>query len=80
MLVQPSSIEQELEVRSQLEMIAQIAADHAQILADIETLEAALPLDRDEVAARLLDQLAACHVSCQRSLDNLLPKSGDTLQ
>ena len=64
----------------QMDMIAQIAADHEQILADIETLEAALPLDEDEAAARLLDHLAACHASYKRSLGTLLPKDDETLQ
>ena len=79
-LIQSSSIQQELDVRSQMEMISQIAADHAQILADIETLEAALPLDEDEAAKRLLDRLAACHDSCRRSLDALLPKGDDSVR
>lgn len=76
-LVQSSSIEQELEERSQLEMIRQIAADHSQIIADIDTLEVALPLGEDEDALRLLGHLRACHQDCRTRLAVLLPAGGE---
>ena len=75
-LVQGSSIKQELEPRSELAMIAQIADDHAQILADVDTLEAMLPLDADAESAALLGHLAACHRRCQASLNGLARRAG----
>ncbi len=75
-LIGSSSINQELALRSEMDMIRQIEADHAQILADIDTLEAALPLQEDEDSQRLLQHLRDCHENCRVSLSALLPAEG----
>ena len=71
-LIESSSIAQELKTRSEMEMIAQIVRDHAQILADIDTLEAALPLDEDVETAQLLSHLWQCHQKCRRRMGELV--------
>ena len=76
-LIRSSSIDQELVVRSEMDMIRQIADDHAQILADIDTLEAALPLHQDTESQHLLDHLRDCHENCRISLSALLPAKGE---
>ena len=71
-LVGCSSIAQELGVRPEMEMIAQIVQDHLQILSDIDTLVAALPLQDDEETAHLLSHLSQCHENCHQSLGGLV--------
>ena len=53
-------------------MIRQIIDDHDQILADIDALKAALPLDEDDARDRLLKHLAICHNACNANLGGLL--------
>lgn len=71
-LIRSSSVEQEITVRSEIEMIRQIIEDHEKILADIDTLSVALPLENDSETTELLDHLANCHRNCRDSLANLL--------
>lgn len=75
-LVRSSSIAQELTLRPEKDMIEQIVDDHAQILADINTLEVALPLGNDRETAALLVRLALCHRRCGQSLGGLLYPGG----
>ncbi len=79
-LIRPSSIKQENESRSEMDMIGQIIADHETILTDIDTLSVALPLQDDVKTTELLDQLADCHRHCRDGLADVLPPTGAVVQ
>ncbi|MDJ0514508.1 MAG: ferritin-like domain-containing protein [Methyloceanibacter sp.] len=79
-LIRSSSVEQELEIRSEMDMIEQVIADHEKILADIDTLSAALPLGDDAETAGLLEHLADCHSNCRDSLAGLLRAPDQSIQ
>lgn len=79
-LVRSSSVDQEIEPRSEMEMIRQVVADHDKILADIDTLAVALPLEKDPKTADLLEHLAQCHRNCRDSLSALLRQPDQSVQ
>ena len=79
-LTRTSSVDQELELRSEMDMIRQVATDHEKILADIDTLSVALPLSDDHKTAELLDHLADCHRNCRDSLSGLLRGADHSVQ
>ncbi len=79
-LIRSSSVEQERELRSEMDMIRQVVTDHEKILADIETLTVALPLSDDPITADLLNHLAACHQQCRDNLSGLIRRPGQFVQ
>ena len=79
-LTRSSSVDQEIELRSEMDMIRQVVADHDQILADIDTLSVALPLQNDLKTVALLEHLADCHRNCRDSLAGLLRGPDQSVQ
>ena len=79
-LIRSSSVDQELELRSEMDMIRQVVADHEKILADIDTLSVALPLNHDHKTVELLDHLAECHRNCRDSLSGLIRRPDQSVQ
>lgn len=79
-LIRSSSVEQERALRSEMDMIRQVVTDHEKILADIETLTVALPLNDDSKTADLLNQLAACHQQSRDNLSGLLRGTDQAVQ